>query len=173
MPGKGKPKKTVRLDPRLSQFLELEAKQRGITVAGLIRAILEGYVRRKIGWDPPSFSLSDRALERVGHVKLLESIRRLRFVIAKIDAPALREKKLLEICDIIDELNKFAHKIKDPTKRLWFYDRIARFYRIFDMMTNNLEYDEVKRALDELEAEEVTRVVQTEEATEGSKAKQG
>jgi len=110
----------VRLDPAVRTFLELEAKQRGITISGLVRAILDGYARKKTGCLTPYFSLSERALERVLHVKFLQAITRLRFIIAgsRLDIPALREKKLLEVIDIIDQLNALAAKTKGIQNRL-------------------------------------------------------
>ena len=174
MPGKGKPFKSVRLDRRLLEYLQADAKQRGITVSALIRALLEAYVRRKSGCDTPSFFMSEKTLERVFHVRFLQAVNRLHFIIAGsgLDVPALRAEKLQEICDILDKLNALAAKTKDPMQRLQVHDRIARFYRIFDMMANNVEYDEIKRAVDELRAEEVARMGETQEASDGTQAKQ-
>jgi len=118
--------------------------------------------------------LDEETLERVFHVRFLQAVNRLHFIIAGsgLDVPALRAEKLQEICDILDKLNALAAKTKDPMQRLQVHDRIARFYRIFDMMANNVEYDEIKRAVDELRAEEVARMGETQEASDGTQAKQ-
>ena len=175
MPGKGRPQKCVRLEPVVLDYLKQEAKQRGVPVAGLIRAVLEGYVRKKQGGIHPIYSMSERALERVAHVKFLQAITRLRFIIAgsRLDIPALREKKLIEVADIIDQLNALAAKVKGVENRLYVHDRIARFYRIWDAMAKNAEYDDIKRMLDEMEAEEIVRVGDSQETSDKTETKQG
>lgn len=173
MPGKGNPRIAVRFDPIVLRWLKSEANQRGVPIAGLIRAVVEGYARKKEGGSHPIF-LSERALERVAHVKFLQAIGRLRFIIAGsgLDIPALREKKLLEVSDIMDQLNALAAKTRGTKNRLEIHDRIARFYRIWDMMAKNAEYDDIKRMLDELEAEEIVRVGESQETSDKPEAKQ-
>jgi len=165
----------VRLEPVVLDVLHREANQRGIPLSGLARAILESYVERKTGCGSPRFSMSEKALERVAHVKFLQAIRRLRFIIAGsgLDIPALREKKLLEVCDIIDQLNVLAAKTKGVQNRLYIHDRIARFYRIWDMMAKNAEYDDIKRMLDEMEADETARVGGPQETSANPQTNQG
>ena len=164
----------VRFAPIVLQWLKSEANRRNIPVAGLVRAVVEGYARKKEGGSHPVF-LSERALERVAHMKFLQAIRRLRFIIAGsgLDIPALREKKLLEVCDIIDQLNTLATKTKGVQNRLYVHDRMARFYRIFDMMAKNAEYDDIKRMLDEMEADETARVGGPQETSDNPQTNQG
>jgi len=165
----------LRLDPDMRDYLRLEAKQGGIPLSGLIRAILEGYLRKKTGCNTPYFSPGDKALERVAHVRFLQAIGRFKFLVAGhgLDVPALREKRLLEVCDIIDQLNALAAKTRGTKNRLYIHDRIARFYRIFDMMAKNAEYDEIKRMLDEMEADETARVGGPQETSDNPQTNQG
>jgi len=174
LPGKGSPITGLRLNPTVRTFLELDAKQRGITISGLIRAILDSYARKKTGCLTPYFSMSEKALERVAHVKFLQVIGRLRFIIAgsRLDIPALREKKLIEVADIIDQLSALAAKAKAVQNRLYIHDRIARFYRIWDAMAKNAEYDDIKRMLDEMEADEIVRVGDSQETSDTTQGKQ-
>jgi len=173
LPGRGNPRIAVRFDPLVLEWMKSEANRRGITISGLIRAVVEGYARKKEGVRHPIF-LSEKALERVFHVRFLQAVSRLRFIIAgsRLDIPALREEKLLEVCDILDQLNALAARTRDAEKRLLIHDRIARFYRIFDMMAKNAEYDEIKRMLDELEAEEAVRVGEPQETNGKAEAEQ-
>jgi hypothetical protein len=165
----------------LLEYLRRDAKLRGIPLSGLIRAVLEHYVQKKeqyvgkkTGCYTPYFSMSERALERLAHVKFLQAIGRLRFIIAgsRLDIPALREKKLLEVADIIDQLSALAAKTKGVQNRLYIHDRVARFYRIWDMMAKNAEYDDIKRMLDEFEAEEIVRVGESQETSDTTQGKQ-
>lgn len=173
MPGKGNPPITVRFDPIVLQWVKAEANRRGIPIAGLIRAVVEGYARKKEGDSHPIF-LSEKALERVAHVKFLQAINRLKFIIAGsgLDIPALREKKLIEVTEIIDQLSALAARVKGVENRLYIHDRIARFYRIWDMMAKNAEYDDIKRMLEEMEAEEIVRVGDSQETSDTTQGKQ-
>lgn len=64
-PARGRPLTALQLDHRLAEYLFSEAKQSGILLTGLIRALLEAYVRRKTGCDTPYFSMHEKTLERV------------------------------------------------------------------------------------------------------------
>jgi len=85
LPGKGNPQLKLRLDLRIFQALEIEARSRGLTPQQVVYALVEGYIAGVGGVVPPSSPLSGAELNRVIITKLKLLLGQLHFEVASLD----------------------------------------------------------------------------------------
>jgi len=151
LPGKGRPGIYLRLDPEILAILRIEAKRSRLNVVDFTRTLIEAYLREVGGDITPLGGLSESTMRKVVIAKLRGLLGQLRFEIATLDVPAIREKRVNELSQAIENISEMG-KSAEPEVRLRIYQLLGYLCMVLDGILNNVAKGEMLRRLEAVEA---------------------
>jgi len=151
LPGKGNPQLKLRLDLRILEALEIEARSRGLTAQQVVYALVEGYLAQVGGVVPPLPSQSESTLTEAIITKLELLLGQLRFEIASLDLTTVRRKRLKDLDRAARQLNRMAEQAADIEQRLKIYQVMGYLCQIIDGLLSNAQKDDIQRAMGNME----------------------
>ena len=147
MPGKGNPRLRIRLDLKILQALEIEARSRGLTPQQVVSALIEGYLAQVGGVGPPLPHQGDPTLNEAIITKLKLLLGQLRFEVASLDLTTLRRKRLKDLDKAARQLNRMAQQTEDIEQRLRIFQVMGYLCQIIDGLLSNAQKDDIQRAI--------------------------
>ena len=192
MPGKGRPILCVRLDSELLALLKIEAERHGSNLPTFVRAVLEAHLRglagvysppRGVGevgvYSPPggvsqagvytpSWGGGEATLRKAVIAQLKGLLGQLRFEIASVDVPRIREKRVDDLSQAIDDLSILS-KAAAPEHRLRIYQLLGYLCMVLDGVLNNVTKGELLQRLEQVEERMDVRMEEPREAGETSR----
>jgi len=82
-------------------------------------------------------------------VQLYPLFQELRFYVAKLDVPAIRESLAAKLMAAIDDVHKRAQKAKDEKARVEYYRVMGYLCQILNGLLENVSTDELMRRIEE------------------------
>ena len=150
MPGKGRPRLTLRLDEEILTILEIEARRNRMNLSDLVRVLVEHYLRGVGGVRHPPGGVSESTLRKAFLAKLRGLLGQLRFEIATVDVAGIREKRVEDLSTAIVDIAVLA-KSADPNDRLRFYQLLGFLIMVQDGLLNNVAKGELLKRLTAVE----------------------
>lgn len=150
MPGKGRPRLTLRLDEEILTILEIEARRNRMNLSDLVRVLVEHYLRGVGGVRHPPGGVSESTLRKAFLAKLTGLLGQLRFEIATVDVAGIREKRVEDLSTAIVDIAVLA-KSADPNDRLRFYQLLGFLIMVQDGLLNNVAKGELLKRLTAVE----------------------
>ena len=151
MPGKGRPVLGVRVDKEFIILLRIEARKHRTNLPTFVRAIVEAYLRGVGGVNTPPGGLSESTMRKAVMAKLRGLLGQLRFEIATLDVPAIREKRVNELSQAIENISEMGRSA-EPEDRLRIYQLLGYLCMVLDGILNNVTKGEMLRRLEAVEA---------------------
>jgi len=87
--------------------------------------------------------------ERGGGGQMSVLFRELRFYVAKLDVPAIRESLVSKLMAAIDDVHSRAQKARDGEVRLEYYRVMGYLCQILNGLLENVATDELMRRIEE------------------------
>ena len=184
MPSRGRPILSVRLDSELVAVLRIEAKKHDTHLSTFDRAVLEAHLRGIVSVNSPPGGVSDTGVysspNRVDGATLKNAIiaqlkgllGQLRFEIAGSDVPRIREKRVNDLSQAIDDLSTLS-KAAGPEHRLRIYQLLGYLCMVLDGVLNNIAKAELLQRLEQVEERIDVRMEESREAGETARRTDG
>jgi len=146
LPGKGRPFLHLRIDEEFLTLLRIEARRNRLNLSDFVRTIVEAYLRGVGGVSHPPRGFSESTMRKAVMAKLKGLLGQLRFEIATIDVVQIREKRVNDLSNAIDDLYSAAQKLPSED-RLRFYQLLGFLCMVLDGMLNNVTKGEMLKRL--------------------------